>query len=163
MKRVVTTVVAAISSILLSNTVIAHDLGSAGLPVCLEANFMLADSMNNNPPIFPPFATTNGPGRVLEMNIFTGKPGITVNTPFTAENAGTVICPDGVVCPGPWKPTGVLSGGLNGHSFITSAGQHALTELHRDGTPIRTTKLPLQGEGLVTTDESTSNRCWSNC
>jgi len=53
MKRVINTIVVAVSGILLSNTVIAHDLGSAGLPVCLEANFMLADSMNNNPPIFP--------------------------------------------------------------------------------------------------------------
>ncbi|VAW56706.1 hypothetical protein MNBD_GAMMA07-891 [hydrothermal vent metagenome] len=146
MKRVVKKIAVVISGALLSSTVIAHDLGSAGLPVCLEANFMLADSMNNNPPIFPPFATTNGTGRVLEMNIFTGQPGITVNTPFTASNAGSVICPSGVVCPGPWKPTGVLSGGLNGHSFITSAGQHALTELHRDGTPIRTHKLPLDDD-----------------
>ncbi len=128
---------------LLTTAVSAHDLGSAGLQVCLEANFMLADAMNNNPPVFPPFASSNGSGRVLEMNIFTGKRGITVDSPFSATNAGTVVCPEGVVCPGPWKPTGVLSGGLNGHAFITSASQHALTELHRDGTPIRSVKLPL--------------------
>lgn len=47
---------------------------------------------------------------------------------------------------GPWKPTGVLSGGQNGHAFITSAGQQALTEFHRDGTPIRTVSYkPLLG------------------
>ncbi|VAW61798.1 hypothetical protein MNBD_GAMMA11-2250 [hydrothermal vent metagenome] len=135
-----------IAGALLTTAVSAHDLGSAGLPVCLEANFMLADAMNNNPPVFPPFSSANGPGRVLEMNIFTGKRGITVNTPFSAQNADTVVCPEGVVCPGPWKPTGVLSGGLNGHAFITSAGQHALTELHRDGTPIRSVKLPMDDD-----------------
>jgi len=134
---------AVLGGIFLSSSLFAHDLGSAGQPVCLEANFMVADAMNNNPPVFAPFATNNGPGRVLEMNIFTGKRGITVNTPFNAGNAGTAVCPEGVVCPGPWKPTGVLSGGLNGHAFITSAAQHAMTELHRDGTPIRTTKLPM--------------------
>jgi len=113
----------------------AHDLGSeAGTPVCLEANFMLADAMNS------PFngLPTSGPGRVMEMNIFTGERGITVDNPFSAVNAGTGICPDGVVCPGPWKPTGVLSGGMDGHALLTSAGQHALSEFHRDGTPIRT-------------------------
>ena len=146
MNRVVKKISLVISGVLLSSTVSAHDLGSAGLPVCLEANFMLADAMNNNPPVFPPFSTSNGPGRVLEMNIFTGKRGITVNTPFNGANAGTVVCPDGVVCPGPWKPTGVLSGGLNGHAFISSAAQHALTELHRDGTPIRTVKLPMDDD-----------------
>ncbi len=116
---------------LLAGAVAAHDIDEAGTPVCLEGNYMMADAMN------APFAAANGPGRVIEMNIFTGTPGITVPGPFTGGNAGTDICPDGVVCPGPWKPTGVLSGGENGHAFITSAAQHALTEFHRDGTPIR--------------------------
>lgn len=110
----------------------AHDLDEAGTPVCTEANYMMADAMNE------PFATTEGPGRLIEMNIFTGTPGITVDVPFNDANVGTDICPAGVVCPGPWKPTGVLSGGLNGHAFITSAAQHALTQFHRDGTPIKT-------------------------
>lgn len=40
----------------------------------------------------------------------------------------------------------MLSGGQNGHAFITSAGQQALTEFHRDGTPIRTVSYkPLLG------------------
>lgn len=146
MNLVVKQMAIVIGGAILSSTAAAHDLGSAGLPVCLEANFMMADAMNNNPPVFAPFSTANGPGRVLEMNIFTGKRGITVNTPFNAGNAGTAVCPEGVVCPGPWKPTGVLSGGLNGHAFISSAGQHAMTELHRDGTPIRTTKLPMDDD-----------------
>ena len=136
---------AAIGAALLAGTpviVSAHDDGSAGQPVCLEANFMMADAMNSTPNN-PPFASNQGPGRVLEMNIFTGERGITVNTPFNPDNVGTGVCPDGVVCPGPWKPTGVLSGGLNGHAFITSAAQHALTELHRNGEPIRTVKLPM--------------------
>ena len=112
--------------------VIAHDEDDAGSPVCLEGNYMMADAMN------APFASANGPGAVIEMNIVTGTPGITVPAPFTAGNAGTDICPDDFACPGPWKPTGVLSGGENGHAFITSAGQQGLTEFHRDGTPIRT-------------------------
>jgi hypothetical protein len=117
---------------MLAGGAIAHDIDEAGTPVCIEANYMMADAQN------APFASANGPGRVIEMNIFTGTPGITVGNPFNGGNAGTDICPDGVVCPGPWKPTGVLSGGENGHAFITSAGQQALTEFHRDGTPIRT-------------------------
>jgi len=128
-------------------TALAHDIDEAGTPVCIEGNYMMADAMNT------PFASANGPGRVIEMNIFTGTPGITVDNPFNPGNKNTDICPDGVVCelgPGggvggpfgdgsaPWKPTGVLSGGENGHAFITSAAQHALTQFHRDGTPIRT-------------------------
>ena len=134
---------AAIGAALLAGTPIlvsAHEDGSAGEPVCLEANFMMADAMNT------PFAEAFGPGRVLEMNIFTGERGITVNNPFGPGNAGTAVCPSGVDCPGPWKPTGVLSGGQNGHAFITSAAQHALTELHRNGTPIRTVKLPMDDD-----------------
>ena len=146
MNYVVKQMSAVIGGVILSSAVNAHDLGSAGLPVCLEANFMMADAMNNNPPVFAPFSTANGPGRVLEMNIFTGKRGITVNNPFNPANAGSAVCSEGITCPGPWKPTGVLSGGLNGHAFITSAAQHAMTELHRDGTAIRTTKLPMDDD-----------------
>jgi hypothetical protein len=116
---------------LLTGYAIAHDLDEAGQPVCTEGNYMMADPQN------APFAA-NGPGRVIEMNIFTGTPGITTANPFTAANKGTDICPADFDCPGPWKPTGVLSGGLNGHAFISSAGQQGLTELHRDGNPIRT-------------------------
>ena len=112
-------------------TVAAHDIDEAGTPVCTEANYMMADAMN------APFGV-QGPGRVIEMNIVTGTPGITVGNPFNPGNTGTDICPTDVACPAAWKPTGVLSGGENGHAFITSAGQIALTEFHRDGTPIRT-------------------------
>ena len=127
--------VAALSGAMLAGvigSVAAHDIDEAGEPVCTEANYMMADAMN------APFASADGPGRVIEMNIFTGTPGITVSNPFNGGNAGTDICPDDFDCPGPWKPTGVLSGGENGHAFITSAGQQGLTQLHRDGTPIRT-------------------------
>ena len=114
---------------------------SAGTPVCLESNIMMADAQN------APFANTgpivdgiirSGPGRLLEMNTTTGERGITVSNPFSDANAGTEICPDHVSCPGPWKPTGNTSGGLDGHAFLTSAAQHALIEHHRDGTPIKT-------------------------
>ena len=114
-------------------TVAAHDIDEAGTPVCTEANYMMADAQNT------PFGSATGAGRVIEMNIVTGTPGITVGNPFNGGNAGTDICPDDTTCPAAWKPTGVLSGGQNGHAFITSAGQVALTEFHRDGTPIRTT------------------------
>lgn len=143
----------------------AHGLDDVGAPACLEANFMMADAMNNNPDAFgpagAPWAAANGPGQVLEVNIVTGARGITVANPFTPANVGSAVCPDGnignVTCalpvPGPFggnqapfKPTGVLSGGLNGHAFITSAAQHSLTEFHRDGTPIRTVSYkPLLG------------------
>ena len=117
---------------LASGASIAHDGGNnAGTPVCLEANYMVSDAQ------FAPFAA-DGPGRVIEQNIITGERGITVNNPFSAANVGTPICPPEMECPGPWKPTGNFSGGLDGHAFITSAGQQALTEFHRDGTPIRT-------------------------
>lgn len=117
-----------------SVAVIAHDDNEPGTPVCLEANYMMADAMN------APFAgPVTGPGRVIEMNIITGERGITVNNPFSPANNGTPICDNGGVdCGGPWKPTGVLSGGMNGHAFLTSAAQHAITEFHRDGTAIRT-------------------------
>lgn len=105
---------------------------TAGTPVCLESNFMMADAMN------APFSNIPGPGRLLEMNTTTGERGITVANPLTGDNAGTNICPPHVSCPGPWKPTGNTSGGENGHAFLTSAAQHALIEHHRDGTPIKT-------------------------
>jgi hypothetical protein len=112
----------------------AHEPGAlAGTPVCTESNLMAADAQN------APFSNAPGPGRVLEMNITTGERGITVNVPFSGANVGTPICVNGGVdCPGPWKPTGVLSGGQDGHALITSAAQHAVTEFHRNGTPIRT-------------------------
>jgi len=119
---------------MLAGGAVAHDGGGndAGTPVCLEANYMVADAMNT------PFASAAGPGRVIEQNIITGERGITVENPFGAGNVNTPVCPDEVACPGPWKPTGTFSGGQKGHAYITSAAQHALTELHRDGTAIRT-------------------------
>ena len=111
----------------------AHDGGTndAGTPVCLEANYMVADAMN------APFSSNPGGGQVIEQNIITGERGITVNNPFATYDPD--VCPDGISCGAgsPWKPTGNFSGGMNGHAFITSAAQHALTEFHRDGTPIR--------------------------
>ena len=134
------------TTLLASLPIFAHDMDDAGEPVCIEGDYMMADAQN------APFASANGPGRVISMNIFDGTPGITVGNPFGPGNSGTDICPnpDGtgqtVQCPGPWKPTGVLSGGENGHAFITSAGQQALTEFHRDGSPIRTISYrPLLG------------------
>jgi len=127
----------------------AHTGEEVGQPACLEANFMMADAMNNDPsqfgPAGAPWADANGPGQVLEVNIVTGARGITVGNPFGAADPNGPICDYGsgnISCAGsngksPFKPTGVLSGGLNGHAFITSAGQQALTEFHRDGTPIR--------------------------
>jgi hypothetical protein len=138
----------------------AHGLDEVGQPACLEANFMMADAMNNDPsqfgPAGAPWAAANGPGQVLEVNIVTGARGITVGNPFHPDNLGSDVCPNGSIGnvtsgpfgenQAPFKPTGVLSGGLNGHAFITSAAQHALTEFHRDGTPIRTVSYkPLLG------------------
>ncbi len=119
---------------MLAGSAVAHDPASEpGTPVCTESNLMAADAQN------APFSNAPGPGRVLEMNITTGERGITVNVPFSAANVGTPICDNGGVdCPGPWKPTGVLSGGEDGHALITSAAQHAITVFHRDGTPIKT-------------------------
>jgi hypothetical protein len=115
---------------MLAGGAIAHDGGNdAGTPVCLEANYMVADAQ------FAPASSSPGPGRVIEQNIITGERGITVNNPFGVFDPD--VCPTGVACPGPWKPTGTFSGGQKGHAYITSAAQHALTELHRDGTPIR--------------------------
>ena len=123
----------AVSFALLTAAAGAHDDNAPGTPVCLEANYMMADAMNT------PFASNQGPGRVIEMNIITGQRGITVNNPFGAPGPSPVCDNGGVSCGGaPWKPTGVLSGGQNGHAYLTSAAQHAVTEFHRDGTPIRT-------------------------
>ena len=115
-------------------SILAHDAGSlAGTPVCIESNIMLADAMN------APFSNIPGPGRAIEMNTTTGERGITVNNPFSPANVGTPICDSSSVsCPGPWKPTGVLSGGEDGHALVTSAAQHVHTEFHRDGSAIRT-------------------------
>ena len=119
---------------MLAGGAIAHDPGSLGpgTPACIESNLMVADAENG------PFSNQPGPGRVVEMNITTGTRGITVERPFTTLNANTPICPTGVDCAGPWKPTGVLSGGEDGHAIITSAAQHAHTTFHRNGTPIKT-------------------------
>ena len=141
----ITATALAVSAAIFAGGAIAHDGGAndAGTPVCLEANYMVADAQNL------PFASAAGPGRVIEQNIITGERGITVANPFTGANAGGPVCPgdgDLVQCPGPWKPTGTFSGGQKGHAYITSAGQQALTELHRDGTPIRTVSYrPLLG------------------
>jgi len=120
---------------MLAGSAVAHDPGSlgAGTPVCIESNIMLADAQN------APFSNIPGFGRVIEMNITTGVRGITVDRPFIPGNSTTSICTNGgVSCPGPWKPTGVLSGGEDGHAVITSAAQHALTKFHRNGTAIST-------------------------
>ena len=110
----------------------AHSGSSvAGGPTCLESNIMMADAQN------APFSNNPGFGRVLEMNITTGERGITVDRPFT-PTAGADICPDHVSCPGPFKPTGIVSGGEDGHAFLVSAAQHSITEHHRDGTAIKT-------------------------
>ena len=130
----------AAGTVMLAGGAIAHDDNDAGQPVCLEANYMMADAQNAPfGGIGAPGDRVTGPGRVIEMNIITGQRGITVANPFSGSNAETPICENGgVTCGGPWKPTGVLSGGMNGHAFLTSAAQHAITEFHRDGTPIRT-------------------------
>lgn len=154
-KRKLTATALAAGMVMFAGGAVAHEPGAlAGTPVCTESNLMAADAQN------APFSNTavnaaaGSAGRVLEMNITTGERGITVNTPFAPDNLGTPICDNGgVTCelgPGggvggpfgdgsaPWKPTGVLSGGQDGHAMITSAAQHAVTEFHRNGTPIRT-------------------------
>jgi len=138
----------------------AHGLDEVGQPACLEANFMMADAMN------APFGA-NGPGQVLEVNIVTGQRGITVANPFASSGSYVVdpsgpVCENGsgnIECPGPFKPTGVLSGGLNGHAFITSAGQQALVQFHRDGTPIKAVSYrPLLGNPTGPTGRGTVPR-----
>ena len=153
-KKQLTSLAYGLSLAMFAGGAAAHGLDEVGAPACLEANFMMADAMNNDPsqfgPAGAPWADANGPGQVLEVNIVTGARGITVANPFGpgSDPTGPVCGGDGtnnpyISCAGdgdgkaPFKPTGVLSGGLNGHAFITSAGQQALTEFHRDGTPIR--------------------------
>lgn len=140
MKKNQLTTAFTVSIAMFAGNAIAHDgTNDAGTPVCLEANYMVSDAMN------APFASANGPGQVVEQNIITGERGITVNNTFT-DPADTDVCPPEMECPGPWKPTGNFSGGMNGHAFITSAGQQALTEFQRDGTPVRTVSYrPLLG------------------
>jgi len=104
-------------------TAAAHNLDGAGLPVCLEGNFMVADSGTGKG---AGGTSVVGPGRVLEVNLMTGQPGVAFEKP------PQII--------GPWRPTGVLSGGINGHTFINGAAQHTLSEFHRDGTPVRTVR-----------------------
>ncbi len=107
--------------------VAAQGLERAGLPVLLDGNFIVADAMN------APFATTPGPGRVLEMNVMTGDIGVMIDNPLDGSSAALGLT-------GPWKPTGVLSGGIEGHAFINGAAQHTLSEFYRDGTHIRTVR-----------------------
>ncbi len=125
----------AASMTLLIGNALAHSGDSpAGTPVCLEGNYMMADAMN------APFSNIPGAGRVIEMNTLTGERGITVESPFR-DPAIAPLCPGHVSCPGPFKPTGIVSGGENGHAYLVSAAQHALIEHHRDGTAIRTSPL----------------------
>lgn len=140
MKKTMTITVLTAAVAMLTSAAYAHDgTNEAGTPVCLEANYMVSDAMN------APFASANGPGQVVEQNIITGERGITVANPFT-DPTNTDVCPPEMECPGPWKPTGNFSGGMNGHAFITSAAQQALTEFQRDGTPVRTVSYrPLLG------------------
>ena len=154
-KKQTTGLVYGIGLALVAGQAAAHGLDEVGQPACLEANFMMANAQN------APFAAGNGPGNVLEVNIVTGARGITVGNPFggpPTDGSSPVCGGDGInnnpdiSCAGdgdgkaPFKPTGVLSGGLNGHAFITSAAQQALTEFHRDGTPIRSVSYrPLLG------------------
>jgi hypothetical protein len=98
-KSSITASVAAALS-MVAGSLAAHDEDDAGTPVCTEANYMMADAMN------APFAAANGAGAVIEMNIFTGTPGITVPGPFTPANVGTDICPPEVVCDLPGGPFG---------------------------------------------------------
>jgi hypothetical protein len=153
-KNQLTSLATGLSLAMFAGGATAHGLDDVGAPACLEANFMMADAMNNDPsqfgPAGAPWADANGPGQVLEVNIVTGARGITVSNPFGpgSDPTGPVCGGDGtnnpdISCAGdgdgkaPFKPTGVLSGGLNGHAFITGAAQQTLTEFHRDGTPIR--------------------------
>jgi len=127
---------------MLAGNAMAHDplSAGAGTVTCLESNLMVADAQNE------PFASAKGKGRVLEMNTTTGTRGLTVGNPFTGS--GGPVCepdnvggPNHVDCPGPFKPTGILSGGQDGHAFLVSAAQHALVEHHRNATKIRTSPV----------------------
>lgn len=116
----------------LTGSTLAHDLDNAGKPVCLEGNIMVADSGLS--PLNP------GPGRVLEVNLTTSQLGVAFEKPE--------------VLPAPWRPTGVLSGGVNGHTFINSAAWHRVSEFHRNGVHIRsvepiTSPGPAAGPGAM--------------
>jgi len=151
MKKTILMTALAASTATFAVGVLAHSGGSLpGTPVCLESNIMMADAMN------APFSNIPGAGRLIEMNTTTGLRGITVKNPFIPANVGTPLCPSHVTCelgPGggvggpfgdgsaPWKPTGNTSGGENGHAYLVSAAQHALSQFHRDGTGIMTGPL----------------------
>ena len=61
-KHNITATAFAVSAAIFTSGALAHDGGSndAGMPVCLEANYMVADAQN------APFASADGPGRVIE-------------------------------------------------------------------------------------------------
>ncbi|MDH3751029.1 MAG: hypothetical protein OEU40_10580, partial [Gammaproteobacteria bacterium] len=125
----------AIGLSMFAGTAFAHSGGTgAGQPTCIESNIMMADAEN------APFSNQPGLGRVLEMNTTTGERGITVESPF-GDPLQEPLCPSHVSCPGPFKPTGNVSGGEDGHAYLVSAAQHALIEHHRDGTAIKTSPL----------------------
>jgi len=56
----ITVTAIAVSTAIFASGAIAHDGGAndAGLPVCIEANYMVADAQN------APFSSVPGPGRV---------------------------------------------------------------------------------------------------
>jgi hypothetical protein len=136
MKHMKLKLVTAIGCAVMTTAALAHDPGSAGpgTPTCIESNLMVADAQNT------PFASAFGPGRVVEINTTTGERGLTVGNPFTGI-AVPPVCPAHVSCPGAFKPTGVLSGGEDGHAYLTSAAQHAMVEHHRNATAIRTSPV----------------------
>ncbi len=113
---------------LFAGPVFADTNDDASHPFCLEGNFMVADAQN------APFSSVPGPGRVLELNLNTGERGITVDSPKEALEALGLT--------NVWKPTGVLSGGVDGHAFIAGSAWHTISEFHRDGDHIRTVRLP---------------------
>jgi hypothetical protein len=99
----------------------AHDLEDPTGPVILEGNFMVADSGTGGGAGGTSIA---GPGRVMEVDIMTGKTGIIFSKP------------DVIV--GPWRPTGILFGGNRAHAWINGAAQHKISEFNRDGGHVRT-------------------------
>ncbi|MBG7610606.1 MAG: hypothetical protein IZT55_07040, partial [Anaerolineae bacterium] len=85
-KKEISSLAYGIGLALIAGQAVAHGLDDVGAPACLEANFMMADAMNNDPsqfgPAGAPWAEANGPGQVIEVNIVTGARGITVHNPF---------------------------------------------------------------------------------
>ena len=125
----------AVALSMVAGSAIAHSGGTGtDQPTCIKSNIMMADTENE------PFSNQPGLGRVLEMNTTTGERGITVESPFS-DPLATPLCPAHVSCPGPFKPTGNVSGGEDGHAYLVSAAQHALIEHHRDGTAIKTSPV----------------------